>query len=633
MKYSFYCYVLVPIFLILLPSCVKEEVPFITTSSISDITGTTAISGGIITNEGSSTVIARGVCWSTSSSPSLADNKTTDGAGVGSYTSNLSGLNGGTNYFVRAYATNSAGTGYGMAVSFTTFGKSPTPEVAAATNINTTSATLNGSVNANYLSTVVTFEYGTTTSYGQTVTAVQSPLTSNEVTNVSADISGLTAGTLYHYRIKGVNSLGTTNSNDIMFTTLGTAPSVRTSRAVNIGTAQASLLGYVNANYLSTVVTIDYGLTTSYGQSVTATESPMIGNTLSGVSADVTGLNSGTDYHFRVVGVNSLGTTTGDDMTFRTLGAAPIATTMSASNVTNVSSQLNGVVNANHLSTIVTFEYGTTAGYGQTLAVTQSPVIGSTNVSVSTILSGLTPTSTYHFRIVAVNSLGTNYGNDMILTTLSTVSDVDGNSYNIVPIGTQVWMTENLKTTKYSNGDLIGTTIPASLDLSGETTPKYQWAYNGNESNATTYGRLYSWFAITDGRNVCPTGWHVPTDAEWTTLANYLANNGYGYEGSGTDIAKSMAATSGWAAFGTAGTIGNNQESNNRSSFTALPSGYRFRDGTFFSIGELGYWWSSTESSSSDAYHRALYNYSSFFNKGSSSMIDYGFSVRCIRDF
>ena len=94
------------------------------------------------------------------------------------------------------------------------------------------------------------------------------------------------------------------------------------------------------------------------------------------------------------------------------------------------------------------------------------------------------------------------------------LQDIDGNVYdNTVTIGTQIWMTENLRTTRYSNGDSIGTT---TLDISGESTPKYQWAYDGNESNVATYGRLYTWYAVTDSRNVCPVGWHVPSDAEWT---------------------------------------------------------------------------------------------------------------------
>jgi uncharacterized protein with beta-barrel porin domain len=107
-------------FVLIFNSCKKEEVPTLTTSAITNITGTSATCGGIITDEGSGTVIAQGVCWSTSITPTIEDSKTTDGAGAGTFSSSISGLNGATTYYVRAYATNSAGTGYGMAMSFTT---------------------------------------------------------------------------------------------------------------------------------------------------------------------------------------------------------------------------------------------------------------------------------------------------------------------------------------------------------------------------------------------------------------------------------------------------------------------------------------------------------------------------------
>jgi hypothetical protein len=196
-----------------------ERVPTVITTSIKEVAGKTASGGGYIDNEGTSTVLSRGVCWGSGPTPTTLGNKTTDGAGAGSFSSNLTGLSGSTDYFVRAYATNSEGTGYGEATFFTTLGQSPTPKVKAATNINSSIATLNGSVNANYLSTVVSFEYGTTTRYGNTEAATQSPIAGNTVTDVSANISGLILGTLYHYRIKATNSLGTTISKDMTFKT------------------------------------------------------------------------------------------------------------------------------------------------------------------------------------------------------------------------------------------------------------------------------------------------------------------------------------------------------------------------------------------------------------------------------
>jgi uncharacterized protein (TIGR02145 family) len=132
-----------------------------------------------------------------------------------------------------------------------------------------------------------------------------------------------------------------------------------------------------------------------------------------------------------------------------------------------------------------------------------------------------------------------------LLSNAQLVTDIDGNNYSTVIIGSQVWMVENLKSIKYCNGDTISSTIPAAFNISNESTPKYQWAYDGIDSNANTYGRLYTWYTVTDIRNICPTGWHVPSIDEWTVLSDYLTNNGYGYEGSGYDIAKSLASSSG----------------------------------------------------------------------------------------
>jgi uncharacterized protein (TIGR02145 family) len=225
------------------------------------------------------------------------------------------------------------------------------------------------------------------------------------------------------------------------------------------------------------------------------------------------------------------------------------------------------------------------------------------------------------------------------------VKDFDGNVYPTITIGTQVWMAENLKTTKYSNGDLIGTTTPATSIIEGETTPKYQWAYAGNESNVATLGRLYTWYVATDSRNVCPTGWHVPTDTEWTTLTDYLTNNGYGYGGGykGMDIAKSLAATSGWVADETPGNAGNDQASNNRIGFTALPGGARLEDGNFYDIGHVGCWWSTTgttgfKQSLSGVFvtapgglFRDIYHDYCYVNSYSNNT-HYGMSIRCLKD-
>lgn len=205
--------------------------------------------------------------------------------------------------------------------------------------------------------------------------------------------------------------------------------------------------------------------------------------------------------------------------------------------------------------------------------------------------------------------------NNVKTTTRDTITDIDGNVYHTVIIGTQTWMVENLKTKRYRNGDVIGTTSPATLDISKESAPKYQWAYEGDEKNVASYGRLYTWYALTDNRNVCPTGWHVSTDSEWTILVNFLG-------GDSIAVGKlKEAGTSHWKSPNTA---------TNESGFTALPAGNR-PDDFFEGIGEWAHFWTSTES---EVKNSAAYRWliESSFIQRSYCPKDCGWVVRCIKD-
>jgi len=213
-------------------------------------------------------------------------------------------------------------------------------------------------------------------------------------------------------------------------------------------------------------------------------------------------------------------------------------------------------------------------------------------------------------------------------------TDKENNHYAVVQIGTQVWMVENLNTTKYRNGESIGTTTPADKDITNESEPKYQWAYFGDENRTSQYGRLYTWYAVNDSRNIAPVGWHVASNDEWTTLYNYLISNGYNFYGTTTDndIAKSLAATTDWKLYSRIGAIGNDLTKNNTSGFSALPGGDRNNLRAFDYIGYGGYWWSSTEDSTTDAWYRFLcYNGHELY--GINAPKSSGFSVRCVRDY
>jgi uncharacterized protein (TIGR02145 family) len=213
--------------------------------------------------------------------------------------------------------------------------------------------------------------------------------------------------------------------------------------------------------------------------------------------------------------------------------------------------------------------------------------------------------------------------------------DADGNAYRIVTIGTQEWMAENLKTTKYNDGTAI-TNVTVDATWAALNTEAYCWN-NNDLNNKPIYGALYNWYAVNTGK-LCPTGWHMPSDGEWTTLTTYLTNNGYGYGGSGNDIAKSMAFKSGWTSDANPGYVGNDQTSNNASGFSAVPAGMRYdNNGVFEVVGYGGYWWSSTGgtgtngAATTSAFYRPLY---SDWDQvaTSNSRMKTGLSVRCIKD-
>lgn len=230
----------------------------------------------------------------------------------------------------------------------------------------------------------------------------------------------------------------------------------------------------------------------------------------------------------------------------------------------------------------------------------------------------------------------------------TTVTDFDGNVYNTVTIGTQVWMKENLKTTHYADGTAIPlVTGTSNWDALTATSKAYCW-YDDDISNKATYGALYTRAAAMNGaasttanpsgiQGVCPTGWHLPSEAEWKQMENYLADNGYNYDGTTGGgrgkIAKSLASTNGWTSSPNTGAVGNTDYPayRNKSGFTALPGGARNYGGAFYGIGDYGYWWNATEYHTISAWNRfMLYYYSSGY--WSSNYEELGLSVRCVRD-
>jgi uncharacterized protein (TIGR02145 family) len=219
---------------------------------------------------------------------------------------------------------------------------------------------------------------------------------------------------------------------------------------------------------------------------------------------------------------------------------------------------------------------------------------------------------------IPVDNRGVIFNPDL---TYGAVSDNDGNTYKTIVIGTQTWMAENLRTTKYRNGDLIGTTIPATLNIDGDSTPKYQWIYGDNIHVLDFYGRLYTWYTINDSRDVCPSDWHIPSDSEWTVLVNYLG----GYVVAGNALKETTNRH--WL------TLPSNELPTNSSGFSAIPGGVRFYDGTFENSIQTGSWWSSdidTFFNDKSIGRTLVYDTSLVYTFHAFKKM--GLSVRCVKD-
>ncbi|HRX30931.1 MAG: fibrobacter succinogenes major paralogous domain-containing protein [Bacteroidales bacterium] len=197
---------------------------------------------------------------------------------------------------------------------------------------------------------------------------------------------------------------------------------------------------------------------------------------------------------------------------------------------------------------------------------------------------------------------------------VGTVTDADGNVYNTIGIGGQIWMAENLKVTHYRNGDPIDNVPDYTIwyvSYSGAYCD-----YNGDEGISNTYGKLYNWYAVTDSRGIAPDGWHVATNDEWTTLVTYLGGK------DAVGIKLKEEGTTHWAS--------PNANASNSSGFSALPGGQRINMGYFFYLNESGYWWTSS-SFSSFGYYWGL-SYDSDTITSYAGIKQMGLSVRCIKD-
>lgn len=586
-------------------------IPTLTTSEATLVTSSSAISGGNITNDGGATVTDRGVCWSTVHFPTAEDEHTSNGTGSGSFFCNLTGLNPVTNYYVRAYATNNYGTAYGNEITFKTNALLPTLTTSSVLSITSISAVSGGNVISDGGAPVIVRGVCWSTELIPTVTDTHTEDGSGKGSYASS-MTGLNSNTTYHVRAYATNSAGTGYGDTLSFTTKPGLPTLVTSEITSITETNAVSGG---------TITNDGGApVTARGVCWNTAGSPLISdfstNDGSGTGtfiSNLTGLKNKTKYYIRAYATNSSGTQYGNELNFTTV-SLPTVITFSVSNVTSNSATSGGNV-TNDGGTPVTARGVCWNTSGNPSINNEYTINGSGIGTFNSSIVELESNTTYYLRAYATNSSGTGYGTQQSFKTNATVTDIDGNIYNTVQIGTQLWMSENLKVTHYNDGS----SIPNASD-NGVWTSLSSGAfcsYNNEENNVIVYGRLYNFFAVNDAHKLCPIGWHVPSDDEWTVMTTYLG---------GINIAGGKMKETGITHWSNP-----NAGATNESGFTALPGGYRsYYWGTFNDMGNLcGFWSSTIDVNNVNVWSRIL-EYNNVSIRRDYSYTTDGFYVRCI---
>jgi uncharacterized protein (TIGR02145 family) len=318
-------------------------------------------------------------------------------------------------------------------------------------------------------------------------------------------------------------------------------------------------------------------------------------------------LSLNTQYIYRVYSYNSAGfsATYSNELILRTKSVPQIITNL-ISSISYSSALGGGTISSDGQSPIIArgVIWDTLPSPTFNLKTKTSDSVGVGIGNFQSIIVGLMPSTKYYLRAYARNNIGVAYGNEISFITTQPTQ---------VNIGTQKWMKENLDVMTYRNGDIIPQVTDPNA-WAGLTSGA--WCYSSNDpADGAIYGKLYNWYAVNDPRGLAPVGWHIPTDAEWSTLGNYLGVNAGGkLKANGTNLWK--YPNTGQADCG----------------FSGLPGGSRDLNGVFSDVGFGGNWWSTTQASSTGAWYRNLFYSSGDLTRYSFNNLRWGFSVRCIKD-
>jgi uncharacterized protein (TIGR02145 family) len=586
----------------------------LTTTAASSVTSSSAVSGGSITSDGGGTITARGVCWSSATNPTVSLDTTLDGTGTGTFSSNITGLSPATRYYVRAYATNNAGTAYGNEINFATEPELPKLTTAEISSRTAFSAHSGGNITSDGGASVTERGVCWNTSANPTYEINISKTTNGTGTGpFTSDLNDLSPNTSYYVRAYAKNSVGIGYGNQQTFSTKD-------------GTATITTNGITGRQATSVVcggsITDDGGAPiAARGVCWNTSPEPTIGihHTTDGsgtgnFSSSISNLSPNTTYYVRAYATNILKTTYGNPQTFKTKDGTAIVTTAAITDRKAKSAMGGGRVSDDGGSSVT--ERGICWGLSHNPTTTggSKASAGSGTGGFTAALTPLVPNTTYYVRAYAENYYGTWYGNEETFTTYA-AEDIDGNVYNSVTIGTQVWMKENLKTTRFNNGDAIPL-VTGKNEWTALTTPGYCWYDNDATTYKNPYGALYNWFAVQKG-NLCPVGWHVPTHPEWTTLTDFLG----GIYVAGGELKEE----------GTVHWLSPNTGATNRTLFTAIGGGARNHDGLFVQFGVYGNWWTSSLDVPAWSWYRYI-AYNDVYVGVNHYHQPAGMSVRCVKD-
>ncbi|MCR4827246.1 MAG: T9SS type A sorting domain-containing protein, partial [Bacteroidales bacterium] len=666
--------------------CLKNEdsssslLPTVNTNAVSNVAATSATCGGNVTYEGSSSVIARGVCWSTSHNPNIMTAPhTTDGSGIGSFGSSITGLASNLTYYVRAYATNQYGTVYGNEVSISipvnpNGDEKSCPGTPILTDVDDNvynTIQIGGQCWMRENLKVTKYADGTVLALGATSSATipYRKYPYNDSTNVSlygylynwpAVMRGVSSSDATPSGVQGICPSGWHLPSDAEWAQLADYVGSQSeylcgNNSTSIAKALAAATEWRRGwNYCSVGENVNSNNATGFGALPAGNGGSTFGEhawfwSSTESSEDYVWVRD-VDYHHASFDRTDNVSHKYSNFSVRCLRdesspLLPSVITNAITNVTATTATCGGNVTADGGEAIT--------ARGVCWSTLHNPKVDDTHTtdgagtgSFSSSITGLLPNLTYYVRAYATNMYGTVYGDEVSISIpinsngdekscpgTPTVTDIDGNVYNTVLIGGQCWMRENLKTTRFANGSVISRLSPSIVS-------SYPHLYYPGDASANVinYGCLYNWAAVMHGasssndipsgvQGVCPNGWHVPSSAEWSVLVNYVGNQSqYLCNNNSNAIAKALASSIGWNNSNGICNVGNNQSTNNTAGFSAMPAGEKM-----WGTGGTAYFWSTTEYSNGYAWSYSL-NYNSDSVKRASEYDNAGLSVRCLRD-